>query len=183
MVNLYSSKLRDDSIMHGIAACGLIIEHMLAKSFEIKPFEKEPLMPENSYTMHMSVKLVSSVAEVLKFEQLTAEALEAAMRLLVLATRYSDASRKFIDDGGLDLLSKASDQVTFSGFTSMMMLVIRHAIETETVLQAMFEAEFLNWFTVPRDKAVATAVFVKNFASAISRNHVAFVDATSHVCR
>ncbi|KZO98855.1 hypothetical protein CALVIDRAFT_495662 [Calocera viscosa TUFC12733] len=123
--------------------------------------------------------------ELLSNSHLTRDELISVLRLLVFLTRERTYSATFLAIGGLPLLLERFKAPTKEHFGCQiyLMLILRHLVEDEAVLQLAMKDAVVDWFHQPRNRVVDASTLLKNVYMVALRDPERFLDAATSVCQ
>ncbi|KAI9321546.1 hypothetical protein BX666DRAFT_2072991 [Dichotomocladium elegans] len=180
----------------------LVVEAIISQADEpkkeklIKPegYEDEPMVPadEEKSDEETNVKIVPeqrtqllrNCVSFLAKEELTKDEVYAILRVTVHLTKDHTAAEKFVDYGGLPLLflRPKKNLNGILGQQPFIILILRHIIESTSLLEATMEDFLKIWFSVSRSRNMEAKAFVRNNAALVLRNPSVFLSVVGKIC-
>jgi E3 ubiquitin-protein ligase HUWE1 len=116
-------------------------------------------------------------------DSIAPESIHSILRLIVRLTREFSLARIFFQSKGLEMLFKTTNLSRFPFQNSLMMMILRHSVETPEMVQEMMENELSHMLTHPRSKTLDCANFIKGTSHMICRDSGLFTKAVEKVCQ
>ncbi|KAI9099723.1 hypothetical protein DFS34DRAFT_502229 [Phlyctochytrium arcticum] len=132
--------------------------------------------------LQQRLDLMQSFAKLFEVGTDDAELLHAVLRLVVRLTCTHEVAVLFTHLKGVQFLFKKDAIGQFQSQPAMTMMILRHIIENQAVLQFTMEREISHWLSFPRAKVVDIATYVKNCGHMVSRDPNMFIKSTSEIC-
>ncbi|ORY44089.1 hypothetical protein BCR33DRAFT_850734 [Rhizoclosmatium globosum] len=123
---------------------------------------------EDNNIQTKSISVLQSVMCLLEVDTLDSDSLHACLRVLVRLTRSHLVACTLVEGQGLNLLFKNGRLGEFPAQLSLVSVILRHIVESKTVLAKTMESEISNWFKTARSKDMNS--FVKGNAPLVCRN-------------
>ncbi|CAG8574804.1 10676_t:CDS:2, partial [Dentiscutata heterogama] len=179
-----------------IAPALLVIEAFISLSEEpvgtelgTKPDESKDINASlnglNFIKTESRTQLLEYCLSLLKRKDLDKDIINALLRIVVrLTRRYSDAI-EFVNKDGLNLLFNAfkSRAHDFRGQQIFIVMILRHALEDDSVLESIIDKEIKNWFANPRPRGSDISAYLRNNAQFALRAPEIFVKSTKKLCK
>ncbi|KZT62066.1 hypothetical protein CALCODRAFT_514427 [Calocera cornea HHB12733] len=149
-----------------------------------EPIQQPPIVSGSAFSSAYE-QLFPLCTELLGNSHLNRDELISVLRLLVLVTRERTYAATFLAVGGLPMLLerfKAPAKDHF-GCQIYIMLILRHLVEDEAVLQLAMKDALVDWFHQPRNRIVDASTLLKNVYMVALRDPELFLDAATSVCQ
>ncbi|WVF67236.1 hypothetical protein IAT40_001984 [Kwoniella sp. CBS 6097] len=179
--SIYSKLPFTESRPKWLTALFLFSETIFVSSFTITKVkigdDAVEVSTPSSYLAHATTSLASSCYHLIALDDVTRDELVAALRLLVILTRYQAPSNEEL----LNLLrpfKTKSEKLT--GLHGLLLLVLRHVFEDRAVLTESMRREVRQWFT--RSKVVDINHFVRQLRQAALRDPACFAQIVGEEC-
>ena len=128
--------------------------------------------------------LIDAVIQLISQHHVDKNSEHALLRMALRLTKDHSIAARFLLNDGLDqLLHTLQPQRLFQGFTLVVMLLVRHAIEDKTMLEALMIKEVAHWFKNPRSRGTELPVYFKTMVHLAYRNPEMFLKVTAGMCR
>ncbi|RCI05196.1 hypothetical protein CU098_002474, partial [Rhizopus stolonifer] len=130
-------------------------------------------------------KLLQCCVSLLRKTNLTRDDIYAILRMIVRLTKNHEAALYFVQIGGVPLLF-TKPRLSLEGLQgqqAFIILILRHIVESMTVLKSTMKDIINNWFINPRPRNTDISAFVRSNAHVALRHPDAFVQVATDVCR
>ncbi|KAI7908284.1 uncharacterized protein BX663DRAFT_482482 [Cokeromyces recurvatus] len=136
-------------------------------------------------TSEQRTRLLECSVSLLRKSELSRDDIYAILRMIVRLTKDHDSALHFVSIGGIPLLfvKPRSSLDGLQGQQAYIILILRHIVESKTVLKSTMKAIITNWFTNPRPRNMDISSFIRSNAHIALRNPSTFVDVTTNICR
>ncbi|KAI8368284.1 uncharacterized protein BYT42DRAFT_522115 [Radiomyces spectabilis] len=183
-----------------LPAVFLVLEAMISQSDEsMINAAIEKLQKENNATStkddsdkkhfvmtdHQRDVLLKTCIHILKKTNVLKSDAYAVLRIIVRITKYNSVALQFVELGGLELLFNRPLQ-SIDGFKShqaFIILILRHIIETKSVITEHMEQVIRNWLTEPRPRHSEVGYFLRGNAHFALRDLESFINVTTKLCK
>jgi hypothetical protein len=115
----------------------------------------------------------------MKSGHLDKDTFHAALRLTVLLTRNYSLASEFVQCDGISLLFDLKQIATFPAQHPLVMLILRHCVESTQVLATAMDREIRNWIINSRHRPSELVSYIKANSHICLRDSSVFVDVTS----
>jgi E3 ubiquitin-protein ligase HUWE1 len=126
--------------------------------------------------------LIKLLIKFLDSDEIDETALNAILRLLVILTRSFELADYFLRFDGVSKLFKSSNIARFSFQHSLVMMILRHSIESDNFIKYLMEVELNKMLAVPRLKTLDTSNFIKGAGHLICRDPKLFCESLKKSC-
>ncbi|KAJ2995906.1 hypothetical protein HDV02_000306 [Globomyces sp. JEL0801] len=146
---------------------------------------KEPTIVNKppELTIHDREKIILQLIRLLKLDIIDNDVIHAVLRMIVRLTRNWNLACMFFQAGGITSLYKYENIAKFSAQHPLLMMILRHCIESPKELRKTMEEELTQLLTVPRSRSIDAGNFVKTANHIICRDPETFIKASSVVCK
>ncbi|KAJ3313756.1 hypothetical protein HDV04_001560 [Boothiomyces sp. JEL0838] len=126
--------------------------------------------------------LLIQLIRIINFESTDSDLLHSVLRLLVRLTRNTELSQLFVLSNGISALLKNEKFASFPAHQSLVVMILRHCLESEDVLRAIIEADVSSFLKSPRPRSMELQTFIKATSHLVCRNPELFVEVCSNIC-
>lgn len=139
----------------------------------------------NTVAFEQRSKLLQCCVSLLQKNKLSRDDIYAILRMIVRLTKDHSAALHFVELGGVPLLfiKPRSGLEGLQGQQAFIILILRHIVESKTVLENTMKDIITNWFTNPRPRNMDISSFVRSNAHVALRDPASFVNVTTDICR
>ncbi|KAJ3026294.1 UNVERIFIED_CONTAM: hypothetical protein HDU68_005895 [Siphonaria sp. JEL0065] len=171
----------DVSVPKWLSSAILIVEIAISEWDDKSPkFKDASSSLSSSNGAEKTASLLAPVIRLLNVESLDSDSLHAALRVLVRLTRSRVLALEFAERDGLRLLFKTGRLGEFPAQLSLISVILRHLVESKSVLAKSMEQEITNWFKNARAKDINS--FMKGNAPLVCRNPEVFSQVVLALC-
>lgn len=176
-----------------LASCLLVLEGIVSINDEPRRIslnnldEDTPTTEENPSLLssQLKVQILNDLTFILNnCEKVDQNVINANLRLLMRLTRDPTCCSEFTRSTNLNSLIRTMKERTqlFEGQKALIMLILRHTVESDDVLFNLMQQKIFSFFSNSRPRALEISTFVRNHNSCALRDPPTFVRATQSLC-
>ncbi|KAJ3321382.1 hypothetical protein HDV06_004367 [Boothiomyces sp. JEL0866] len=149
-----------------------------------EPSEKTENEQESKQTFKLEEReiLLRELIRILNFEAADSDLVHSVLRLLVRLTRDSGISQLFVNSDGILMMLNFKYFATFSAYQPLVLMILRHCLESKDVLASLMETEVSTWLKSPRPRSMDLQTFIKGSSHIICRDPDLFVEVCAKIC-